>query len=50
MAQQYDVSPAQRQLIEARAQRRAVLREEFMKQSTNPFKHASGEGGTVVSA
>jgi len=25
------------------------LRAEFLKQSSNPYRHASGEGGTVVS-
>lgn len=25
------------------------LRAEFLKQSSNPFRHATGEGGTVVS-
>lgn len=26
------------------------LRNEYLKQSSNPFRHATGEGGTVVSA
>lgn len=49
MADQFDVSPADRKKLEARARRRAALREEFFKLSTDPRRHASGEGGAVVS-
>nr|CAH7727996.1 unnamed protein product [Callosobruchus chinensis] len=46
-SQQYDVDPNFRQVVEEKAKRRAVLREEFLKQRFNPFQHATGEGGTV---
>lgn len=47
--QQYDVSPAQRRLLEDRARRRATLRAEFLKQISNPHVHATGDAGGVVS-
>ncbi|CAH1995697.1 unnamed protein product [Acanthoscelides obtectus] len=46
-SQQFDVDSNTRQIIEEKAKRRAFLREEFIKQKTNPFQHASGGGGTV---
>lgn len=49
MAEQFDVSSTERKILEERAQRRAALRNEFLKLKSDPFKHASGEGGTVVS-
>ncbi|KAF2901015.1 hypothetical protein ILUMI_05155 [Ignelater luminosus] len=39
-----------RKKLEARARRRAVLREEFLKLSTDPRRHAAGEGGAVFDA
>ncbi|CAG9857081.1 unnamed protein product [Phyllotreta striolata] len=42
-----DLSQAHREVLEARAKRAAVLREQFLKEKFNPFKHATGEGGTV---
>lgn len=39
----------QAKLLVEKAKRRKVLREYFQKQHTDPFRHASGEGGTVVS-
>lgn len=49
MVSQFDVTPEQKSIIEEKAKRRLALREEFLKQASNPFKHASGEGGAVVS-
>lgn len=39
---------AERALLVAKAERKAALRAEYNKQITNPFRHATGEGGTVV--
>lgn len=47
--QQYDVPLAERRLLEEKAKRRAVLRQEFLKQISNPHQHATGESGAVVS-
>ncbi|XP_017777382.1 PREDICTED: uncharacterized protein LOC108563268 [Nicrophorus vespilloides] len=47
MAEQFDVSALQKQVLLEKAKRRTVLREEFLKQTSNPFRHASGEGGAV---
>ncbi|KAJ6639923.1 hypothetical protein Bhyg_12670 [Pseudolycoriella hygida] len=41
----YEQSAEERRLLLERAQRRAVLRAEFLKQTTNPFVH--GEGGNL---
>lgn len=49
MAEQFNVSSEQRKVLEDRARRRVALRNEFMKLQTDPLRHASGEGGTVVS-
>lgn len=43
----FEQSPEQRRILIEKAQRRAVLRAEFLKQTSNPFVH--GEGGAVVS-
>jgi hypothetical protein len=45
---QYDVSSSTKSAVEAYAKRRALLREEYIKQITNPHRHGTGEGGTVV--
>ncbi|XP_023720609.1 NADH dehydrogenase [ubiquinone] 1 beta subcomplex subunit 4 [Cryptotermes secundus] len=44
---QYDVSEATKRSVEAYAKRRAILREEYIKQITNPHRHGTGEGGTL---
>lgn len=43
----FEQSAEERRLLLERAKRRAELRAEFLKQTSNPFRH--GEGGTVVS-
>lgn len=43
----YEQTAEERRLILDRTKRRAELRAEFLKQTSNPFKH--GEGGAVVS-
>lgn len=45
---QYDVSEATIRSAEAYAKRRAILRQEYIKQITNPHRHGTGEGGTLV--
>uniref|UniRef100_V5GYY5 NADH dehydrogenase [ubiquinone] 1 beta subcomplex subunit 4 n=1 Tax=Anoplophora glabripennis TaxID=217634 RepID=V5GYY5_ANOGL len=47
MSQQFDIDNESRKIIEEKAKRRATLREQFLKLKTDPFQHASGEGGTV---
>lgn len=49
MAEQYDVTAAERRRLEDQARRRATLRAEFLKQASNPHLHATGEAGAVVS-
>ncbi|CAH1636641.1 unnamed protein product [Spodoptera littoralis] len=44
MTNPFGVSQAEYNLIKQQAQRRAELRKEFLKQRTNPFKHASEAG------
>jgi hypothetical protein len=45
---QYDVPAKDKSLVEEYAKRRLVLREEYIKQITNPHRHGTGEGGTLV--
>ncbi|KAG5877275.1 hypothetical protein JTB14_038311 [Gonioctena quinquepunctata] len=47
MSGQYDVDDTTRRLLEEKAKRRLFLREQFLKLKSNPFQHATGEGGTV---
>lgn len=47
--ERYDVSPEQKEILLERAKRRAFLRNEFQKQIWDPHRHASLEGGAVVS-
>lgn len=44
MSNPYGLSDAEFNLIKQQAARRATLRQEFLKQKTNPFKHASEAG------
>ncbi|XP_049805340.1 uncharacterized protein LOC126248418 [Schistocerca nitens] len=46
--QQFGVSRQNRDLIEAAAKRRALLRQEYIKLTTNPHRHATGEGGVLL--
>lgn len=46
---QFDLSPAKQQVLIEKAKRRETLRSEFLKLSTDPARHASNEGGYVVS-
>lgn len=48
MANNYGISDAELNIIKQQASRRAEMRKEFLKQRTNPWKHAS-EAGYVVS-
>ena len=49
MGEQYNVTPEQRRLLENRAKRRLELRNEFLKQTSNPFRSAAEDGGYLVS-
>lgn len=42
-------APTADQIAKEKAARRAQLRAEYWKQVTNPHRHASGEGGHIVS-
>ncbi|XP_053604680.1 NADH dehydrogenase [ubiquinone] 1 beta subcomplex subunit 4 [Plodia interpunctella] len=44
MANQYGLSDAEFNIIKQQAARRAAMRKEFLKQKTNPYKHASEAG------
>lgn len=46
---QYDLNEVSQKVLLEKAQRRAALREEFIKLKFDPFRHASEEGGVVVS-
>ena len=46
---QYDVSPEFRKLFERKQKQRMEYRNYFLKNITNPYRHATGEGGHVVS-
>ena len=45
---QYDVLAKDKRLVQEYAKRRTVLREEYIKQITNPHRHGTGEGGILV--
>ncbi|XP_076252102.1 NADH dehydrogenase (ubiquinone) B15 subunit [Rhynchophorus ferrugineus] len=47
MSNQYDVSPEQLKLIQEKTQRKLELRNKFLKLKSDPFIHATGEGGHV---
>ncbi|ENN72167.1 hypothetical protein D910_08476 [Dendroctonus ponderosae] len=47
MAQQYGVDPQTQRVAIEKLQRKIQLRNEFLKQSTDPFQHSAGEGGAV---
>ncbi|XP_065156240.1 uncharacterized protein [Atheta coriaria] len=47
MAEQYDLAAKDIERLKANAKRRLELRNEFLKQQSDPFRHASGEGGHV---
>ncbi|GBP52092.1 NADH dehydrogenase 1 beta subcomplex subunit 4 [Eumeta japonica] len=40
----HGISPVDCKIIQAQAARRAQMREEFLKQKTNPWKHAAESG------
>ncbi|XP_014356883.2 NADH dehydrogenase [ubiquinone] 1 beta subcomplex subunit 4 [Papilio machaon] len=44
MAEKYGISEEEYKLIQQQASRRAELRREFLKQRTNPWKHAAEAG------
>ncbi|CAG9787955.1 unnamed protein product [Diatraea saccharalis] len=44
MSNNYGISDADLNIVKQQAARRAAMRKEFFKQSTNPWKHASEAG------
>ncbi|CAK1541907.1 unnamed protein product [Leptosia nina] len=44
MAEKYGISEAEYAIIKKQAAKRAEMRREFLKQRTNPFKHAAEAG------
>lgn len=49
MAEQFDVTPEERKLLEIKWKRRTELRAEFLRKAFDPHRHGTGEGGAVVS-
>lgn len=45
---QYNLDENTKNLLLEKAKRRSELRQEFLKLKTDPFRHASEEGGFVV--
>lgn len=45
-----DLSQAEKEVIQRKYERTVQLRAEFLKQAHNPHRHATGEGGTLVSS
>ncbi|XP_055902471.1 NADH dehydrogenase [ubiquinone] 1 beta subcomplex subunit 4 [Eupeodes corollae] len=45
-----EMSAAEKQLLLQKHERASKLRAEFQKQISNPYRHATGEGGTVFDA
>lgn len=43
------LSSEEQEFIKRKHEATLKLRQEFLKQSSNPYRHATGEGGTVVS-
>lgn len=44
-----DLSKSEKEVLLRKHEMTLKLRNEFIKQSTNPYRHALGEGGYVVS-
>ncbi|KAH8327318.1 hypothetical protein KR074_010067 [Drosophila pseudoananassae] len=44
------ISKEETEFLKRKHEHTLKLRNEYLKQSSNPFRHATGEGGTVVSA
>ncbi|CAH0553761.1 unnamed protein product [Brassicogethes aeneus] len=47
MSQQVDLSLEEQKILAEKTQRRAALRNEYLKLKSDPFRHATGEGGAV---
>lgn len=45
-----DLTKAEQELMLKKHERAMKLRAEYIKQITNPHRHATGEGGTLVSS
>ncbi|KAI8120501.1 hypothetical protein FF38_04503 [Lucilia cuprina] len=45
-----DLSKAEKEFLQRKHEQTMKLRAEFIKQSSNPFRHATGEGGTLFDA
>lgn len=46
---QYNTSPENLRLVKLRNERKQALRQEYLMKITDPHRHATGEGGSVVS-
>lgn len=44
-----EISQGERELLLKKHERALKLRAEYLKQISNPYRHATGEGGTLVS-
>lgn len=44
----FELNAEQRRLIEIKNKRREELRAQFLKEISNPHRHATGEGGALV--
>lgn len=44
----YDIDPVQREILEHRAKRRQVLRQQYLQEVHNPYRMATEQGGVVV--
>lgn len=44
----YDLSSRQKEILLEKQKKCVDLRAEYQKQVTNPFRHATGEGGALV--
>lgn len=43
-----ELSTAEKDFLRRKHEQTSKLRAEYLKQISNPYKHATGEGGTVV--
>lgn len=44
-----ELTREEQKVLQQKHAKRLELRKEYIKQINNPYKHASGEGGTLVS-
>jgi hypothetical protein len=49
MPEQLDISPKELALLQEKIRRTNLLKKEYLRHIHNPYRHATGEGGFVVS-